>query len=46
MRLLAGDFAEGDRIDVDAGADGLSFAKQPAGASVAPGDQGDQTWHR
>jgi ATP-dependent Clp protease ATP-binding subunit ClpB len=30
MRVLEGDFAEGDRVVVDAGADGLTFAKEGA----------------
>jgi ATP-dependent Clp protease ATP-binding subunit ClpB len=32
MRVLAGEFNEGDRILVDAGKDGLKFVKQLTGA--------------
>jgi ATP-dependent Clp protease ATP-binding subunit ClpB len=34
MRVLEGDFREGDLVQVDAGASGLQFAKQQAGAAV------------
>ena len=40
MRVLEGEFREGDRVQVDAGPAGLQFAKQQAGAVVARiGDQ-------
>ncbi len=32
MRVLEGEFREGDRVQVDAGANGLQFVKQQAGA--------------
>jgi ATP-dependent Clp protease ATP-binding subunit ClpB len=34
LRVLEGEFREGDSIRVDAGPGGLQFAKQPAGAMV------------
>ena len=34
MRVLEGEFREGDVVQVDAGPSGLRFAKQQAGAVV------------
>jgi ATP-dependent Clp protease ATP-binding subunit ClpB len=34
MRVLEGDFREGDTVVVDAGASGLQFVKQQTGAIV------------
>jgi ATP-dependent Clp protease ATP-binding subunit ClpB len=34
MRVLEGEFREGDLVQVDTGASGLSFAKQLAGTVV------------
>jgi hypothetical protein len=34
MRVLEGEFSEGDRVQVDAGKEGLTFVKEHAGAAV------------